>query len=237
MKLVIGINTYDKSSRLTKFLSFHYKYLDHLKYDIFLIMAKPKNDNSNKKKTLNDKNNKNENYEIKSRIFYKTKVKVFYADCHERYENLAHKLAIFYDYCKDKYDGVIKVDDGCRLDFSKIIILPNNKHEYIGALMKATSQKCHFGKCKNKEFNSKLIDFDHNFEKKDIDNLNMTEMRYCGGGYAYYLSNNCLKIISKYLDHILKIDLSYEDVLFGQILNMNGIKPKYYKFGDYHKIK
>ena len=170
-------------------------------------------------------------------MIYKVKLKIFNANCEERYENLAHKLCIFYDYCKDNYDGVIKVDDGCKLNFKKLMNIPYDKYDNIGALMRATSTKCHYGKCKKKEFNKEKINLDHKFEKNIIQKLDMKEMKYCGGGYSYFLSKKCLNIISNYTNHILSIALSYEDVLFGQILRMNSIEAYYYKFGDYHQIK
>lgn len=57
-----------------------------------------------------------------------------------------------------------------------------------------------------------------------------------GGGYGYRISRNCLEHIDKYKSHILSLGLSYEDVLFGQIFYLEGIKVTNLHIGKYHLI-
>jgi len=179
-------------------------------------------------------------------VDYKINGNNFYCATNEAYETLAHKLAIFYSYIYEKtsMEYVFKVDDGCLINKSNILQELNSTHrppDYCGGLMTPTSDCCHKGKCTNKELNKISIDFAHNFNKiNGIDPLklrNIKKITYCGGGYGYGLSRNALQHIVKYKYHILSLSLSYEDVLFGQIMFLENIKPKHVEIGEYHCVK
>jgi hypothetical protein len=200
-------------------------------------------------------------------VDYKINGNNFYCATNEAYETLAHKLAIFYSYIYEKtsMEYVFKVDDGCLINKSNILQELNSAHQlsgvttgpgvttgrlpgvtfgrsdYCGGLMTPTSDSCHKGKCANKELNKISIDFTHNFNKiNGIDPLklrNIKKITYCGGGYGYGLSRNALQRIVKYKYHILSLSLSYEDVLFGQIMFLENIKPKHVEIGGYHCVK
>ena len=117
----------------------------------------------------------------------------------------------------------------------------NPRSDYCGGLMSPTADGCHKGKCTNKELNKISLDFSHNLNK--IINLDQSKLKeikqitYCGGGYGYGLSRNALQHIPKYKYHILSLNLSYEDILFGQIMFLNNIKPKHTEIGGYHCVK
>jgi hypothetical protein len=219
MTLCVGILSCPQhQKRLAKFLELYStKFTKHnIKY--YVILSNPKLEKE---------------YEIKGNFFY--------VKTEEAYEVLAHKLAIFYSYIYEKtnYDYVIKTDDGCLLDFDKILKMP--KVDYFGAIIKPTSNKCHFRKCKNAKYNKLPLDFRHNFHNlKGIDEekiKNITKIKYTAGGYAYGLSRKALSFIPYYKNHILSVGLSYEDVIFGQVMYLNDIVPTNYRFGNYHKIK
>ena len=153
MKVVIAINTYIGSPRLLKFLDYHKKIFDKLGYDYYLIVGD---------ETINDDGN---GYLLGEDYWCDTdlKLKFFYAKCYERYENLAHKLGIFYKYVSenDKYDMVIKLDDGCKVkNINMIRNIP--RYDYLGALMTPTINKCHYKKCTDKKLNKMPLDFSHN---------------------------------------------------------------------------
>lgn len=177
-------------------------------------------------------------------IDYKIKGNNFYCAANEAYEVLAHKLAIFYTYIfeKTEFDYVFKVDDGCLINKNNILCMDGlNMGDYCGCLMSPTSNACHKGKCSDKSLNKILLDFTHNFNKiQNIDQCKLKEIKnikYCGGGYGYALSRYALKHIPKYKYHILHIGLSYEDVLFGQIMYLENIKPSSAEIGGYHCVK
>ena len=220
MNLVYAINTYIKSPRLNKFIDYHYDFIvNDMEAEMYLITADP---------TISKE------YKIDEIVINDKKIKLFTARCKERYENLSHKLSLFYKYASKikEIEYVIKIDDGCKMNFEEMKKIP--KTNYFGALLKPTSVKCHFNKCTKKEFNNQKVNLIHNF---DYNRKKLLDLTYCAGGYSYGLSSKSLKIISKYIYHILNIDLSYEDVLFGQILMMNKIYPKYCMMGSYHQIK
>jgi hypothetical protein len=201
-------------------MSIHEKTIKKLGFDYYIILADQLLIGTNKK--------------------YRIDGHYFYCATDEAYEVLAHKLAIFYCYIynETKYDFVYKVDDGCLLNMK---ILKNPTYDYGGSLIVPTSSICHKYKCKNKKFNKIKLDFRHNFQNlKNIDKKkleNITKIKYAGGGYGYGLSRKALSYIPKYLDHILNIPLSYEDIIFGQIMYLSGITPVQICFGQYHQIK
>ncbi len=178
-------------------------------------------------------------------IDYRIKDNEFYCASNEAYEVLAHKLAIFYTYIFEKtsFDYVFKVDDGCLINKNNVLQGLNMTPlmDYCGGLMSPTSNCCHKGKCTNKALNKISLDFTHDFNKiKNIDQSKLKEIKhitYCGGGYGYGMSRYALKHIPKYKYHILSLNLSYEDVLFGQIMYLENIKPVYAEIGGYHCIK
>jgi len=173
----------------------------------------------------------------------------FYCACQEAYEVLAHKLIIFYSYIFENtdFEFVLKFDDGCLIDQKSVLSIVNQQsleYHYIGSLMKPTTNSCHWGKCKNTKLNRQKLDFKHNFDKLDnINDLdrqkldNITTIEYAGGGYGYGLSRHALELIAKYKKHILSLELSYEDVLFGQIMYLENIKANKYVVGKYHMVK
>jgi hypothetical protein len=165
----------------------------------------------------------------------------FYAKSTEAYESLAHKLAIFYSYIYNHtdYEHVIKADDGCLINLSSVIKLLN--HTYIGSGMHPTSSGCHRGKCSKKEYNHSNVDFGHNFmefypEMDDDMYKSLYKVSYAGGGYGYRIGREAMKHIDKYKAHILSIGLSYEDVIFGQVFFLEGIKLYWHGIGRYHFI-
>jgi len=220
-KICMGILTCPNTKkRFDKFMNHHEKWLIENDIKYYIIQSDP---------TLIGK----EEYKIDGNNFY--------CGCKEAYETLAHKLAIFYGYIYEKtdYTHIIKVDDGCLLKKENVLNLKNKPYDYCGSLMVPTSNKCHIGKCSDKKYHREL-DFNHGFNYiNNIDRNKLASIKkieYAGGGYGYCLSRKSLSVIAKYKAHILKQELSYEDVIFGQIMYLEGIKPTYYHIGDYHAI-
>lgn len=219
-KLCMGILTCPANKqRFDRFMRIHEKTIIAKNIDYYIIQSDPNL--------------------IGSGVDYRIEGRHFYCAAEEAYEVLAHKLAIFYSYIylKTDYDFVYKVDDGCLLYMDA---LPSPNYDYGGALMVPTANRCHYGKCKNPRFNRIGLDFRHNFHKLpgvDRNKLrNMTKIRYCGGGYGYGMSRKALSHIPQYLNHILSIPLSYEDVLFGQIMYLSGVSPTRQTVGRYHQV-
>lgn len=220
-KICMGILTCPKTkTRLDKFMELQAEKIKKLGFDYYIILSDPSLIKTGKK--------------------YRIDGNYFYCATDEAYEVLAHKLAIFYCYIynETKYDFVYKIDDGCLLNIDN---LQNPNYDYGGSLMVPTSNNCHNGKCKNPKYNRLLLDFRHGFHRlKNINKeklKNITQIKYAGGGYGYGLSRKALSNIPKYLDHILSISLSYEDVIFGQIMYLSDIQPVHKHIGNYHKIK
>jgi len=219
-EVCMGILTCPKTEkRFNKFMVLHKEIINNLGYDYYIILSDPTLIGTDKK--------------------YRIDGNYFYCATEEAYEVLAHKLAIFYCYIynETKYDFVYKVDDGCLLNTDNLI---NPNYDYGGALMVPTANNCHRKKCKNRIFNRINLDFRHNFPNlKDIDKKkleNIKKIKYAGGGYGYGLSRKALSFIPKYLEHILSVPLSYEDVMFGQIMYLSDIKPIFKRIGEYHKV-
>ena len=214
----IGILTCPKRhARLTKFLSIYTPQFDKLGLQYYILLANP---------SLTEE--------------YKITGNTFEMKCVEAYEVLAHKLVIFYDYIYSHTDFkyVFKVDEGCKINVSKMLDVPT--HDYFGALMKPTSKRCHRNKCLNPIYNKIDADFRHDFHTLNIPSNkldSLTNILYAGGGYGYGLSRKALSFIVQYKSHILQLGLSYEDILFGQIMFLSDIKVQRYCFGGYHKIK
>ena len=169
------------------------------------------------------------------------KSRTFIAKSKESYETLAHKVAIFYSFIYNftDYDYVVKADDGFLLNLSKLI--DKLDCHYIGAVLKPTSNRIHINKCTDKQYNKIHLDFGHNL-KDFLPNMDeelyksLYHIRLAGGGYGYRISREALKIVDKYKKHILSQGLSYEDVLFGQILYLEGINVTWHGIGRYHHI-
>jgi hypothetical protein len=220
-KICIGILTCQETKpRFAKFMRIHKKFFDDNKLKYYIILADPKLIGSNKE--------------------YRIVGNFFYCAAQEAYEVLAHKLVIFYSYIYQEtdFDFVYKVDDGCLLNQNNIKKIPST--DYSGILIKPTSNTCHAGKCKTSHYNTISLDFMHCFDKlPDIDRdklTNITNITYAGGGYGYVLSRNALHSISKYKNHVLGVCLSYEDVIFGQILYLENITPTHHTVGKYHAV-
>lgn len=160
----------------------------------------------------------------------------------DSYETLSHKLIIFYTYIYEQtnYKYVYKIDDGCLIDPNKLLQFPKDAN-YVGQLMKPTINKIHFGKCTNKKYNRLCLDFGHELHllnnMDDVKMNNIKNIKYAGGGYGYGLTRKAISHIVPFKKHVLALPLSYEDVLFGQLLYLSNIKPVYFAFGQYHKIK
>ncbi len=95
--------------------------------------------------------------------------------------------------------------------------------------------------CTDKAFNETKLDFGHGFRAfvPDIDDKmyeSLYSIRYACGGYGYRLSRDALQFIDKYKPQILSLGLSYEDVLLGQILYLEGIPATKQELGRYHFI-
>lgn len=172
--------------------------------------------------------------------------RVFTAKAFEAYENLAHKLAIFYSwvYNHTDYDYVIKADDGCLINLHAVITKLDL--DYVGSILKPTSNRCHINKCKQDKYNKVDLDFKHDFDlikdrsgKQAIPDSKIKELydvRAAGGGYGYRLSRNALKNVDRYKSHILSVGLSYEDIIFSQVMFLEGIIPVGHWIGRYHAI-
>lgn len=222
MKKCVGILTCPKNiKRFDKFMKNHKTPFEENNIMYYIIQSDPSLIKTGKKYRLS------KNY--------------FYVAVNEAYELLANKLAIFYSFIYEKtdYDIVFKVDDGCLLKMDVILSPPN--YDYFGSLMIPTSNICHKGKCKNKDYNKISLDFRHGFHKtKMLNNIQLsaiTKIEYAGGGYGYGLSRNALKHYVNYKEYILTLPFSYEDVLLGQIMYLSNITPKCHQVGKYHKIK
>ena len=220
-KICMGIVTCPQNKkRFDKFMAIHEEQFKKLEIYYYIILAD---------KSL-----------IGTNQMYRIEGNYFYCAAEEAYEVLAHKLAIFYCYIynETKYDFVYKVDDGCMVNIDNLL---NPIYDYGGCLMTPTSNTCHFNKCLNIRFNKQRLDFRHDFHKfHSIDKTklkNIIDIRYAGGGYGYGLSRTALSNIQKYLKHILSIKLSYEDVIFGQIMYLSDIKCVPARIGSYHKVE
>lgn len=218
--ICIGILTCPKNKiRFERFMKIHEEKIQKLGFDYYIILSDPSLINTDR--------------------MFRLDGNCFYCATEEGYEILAHKLAIFYCYIynETKYDFVYKIDDGCLLNIDNLV---NPTYDYGGSIMVPTNNKCHVGKCRNKTYNHVELDFKHNFHKiKNIDKdkiANIGKIRYAGGGYGYGLSRNALSHIPKYLKHILSIPLSYEDIVFGQIMYLSNISPIQKYIGQYHKV-
>jgi hypothetical protein len=221
-KICFGILTCAiHKERFKKFMKIHEKWFNDNDFMYYILQSDPKL--------------------IGTGVEYIIKDHYFFCAAEEAYELLAHKLAIFYSFIYEKtdFDFVYKVDDGCLIIKENLLNIP--KFDYFGALMQPTSGTHHFGKCKKPKYNRKVHNFEHAFDKfVDIDPEKfayITKITYTGGGYGYGMSRNALQYIPKYKNHIMNLPMSYEDVLFGQIMFLENIKPTYYVIGDYHKIK
>lgn len=221
MNICIGILTCPNTQkRFNKFMDIHEEQIKKLGFDYYIILT--------------------DTSLIGTNTMYRIEDKYFYCAAEEAYENLAHKLAIFYCYIynETKYDFVYKVDDGCMLNIGNLL---NPDYDYGGSLMVPTTNTCHFNKCKNRNLNRIKLDFIHNLHifkninKKKLRNI--TKIKYAGGGYGYGLSRKALSNIPKYLTHILSVPLSYEDVIFGQIMYLSDIKCVSKNIGAYHKVE
>lgn len=224
-RMIVGIVSCKKyQNRLENFLTIFSDIFAKFGLDYLIIYADP---------NLKTEKGKDFTVDHKNRIFI--------AKAKESYESLAHKLSIFYSYVYNHtdYDYAVKVDDGCLLNLKELITKLDQP--YIGSTLKPTLNIIHKGKCTDKEFNDIALDFGHNFKKF---NPNMDDKLYsdlyhinlAGGGYGYRLHRDALKHIDKYKKHVLSLGLSYEDVLFGQIMYIEGIMVTRVGIGRYHYI-
>ena len=225
-KMVVGIVTCKKNQkRLDNFLLLFSDIFANFGLDYFIILADP---------NLKTERGKDYTVDLQNRIFT--------AKAKESYETLAHKLAIFYSYIYNQtdYEYVIKSDDGCLLNLKEVITKLDQP--YVGSTLKPTLNVIHKGKCLDKELNKISLDFGHEFKKfnpKMDDKLynELYHINLAGGGYGYRLSRTALQHIDKYKNHVLSLKLSYEDVLFGQIMYIEGINVTRVALGRYHYIE
>ena len=131
-----------------------------------------------------------------------------YLNVEECWENLSKKLyhGLNYIYNWTEYSHVYKVDD----DFNFTNKLPDySNYDYYGnKLITNINRKYHFGKCKNKNLNTKI------YEKPFIN-------EYAAGGHGYILSREAIKILLDNKD--LMYNEIYEDKAVGDILYQNSI--------------
>jgi hypothetical protein len=224
-RMVVGILSCDRTSkRLASFLAVYKDIFTNLGLDYYIIYADP---------------------DIKTEqgldFVVNDSSRIFTAKAKESYETLAHKVAIFYSYVYNytDYDYVIKLDDGCLVDLSKV--LGRLECPYVGSVLKPTSNKIHKNKCSDKRYNKIDLDFGHNFKElipdmSDEQYKSLYHIRLAGGGYGYRVSREAIQFIDKYKEHILSLGLSYEDVLFGQIFHLEGIGIAWHGIGRYHNI-
>lgn len=223
--MIVGIVSCEKSkTRLNNFMNIYGDIFKKLNLSYFIIYADP---------NIQTAHNRDFSVNMKDRIFT--------AKAKESYETLAHKLAIFYSYIYNhtNYKYVVKIDDGCLVDLHGIS--RNLERNYAGSYMTPTSNTVHRGKCTEQIYNKTSLDFGHDFMKynpkmsKDLYEK-LYKIKYAGGGYGYRLSRTAIRCINKYKKHILSLGLSYEDVLFGQILFLEGINVDWHVMGRYHYI-
>lgn len=206
-RMVVGILTCKRTvKRLDNFLMIYREIFEKLGLDYYIIVADP-------------------DIETKLDFVVNDETRIFMAKAKESYETLAHKVAIFYSYINNftEYDYVIKVNDGCLLDLSKV--LGKLDSPYIGSILKPTSNKTKF------IFHHKLKEIYPNM------NTELYNIRYAGGGYGYRINRKLIKIIDKYKHHILSLDISCEDILFGQIFYLEGVCVVYHSIGRYDYIE
>jgi hypothetical protein len=216
----IGIVTCDAhEARLNNCMKIYKEIFDKYKIKYYLIKSDP---------------------EIETDNDYLIDGDIFYAKAEESYEKLLHKIMIFYSYIEKEtdYKYVIKMDDGCLLNLNNMI---NDLYlDYIGIKRVAYVNKSHWGKCKDPNLNKYVSDFKHEFDKlvgSDIFNkLNLSKAPYAGGGNAYRLSRKSLTGISKYKNHALSLNFSYEDLFIGQVMKLKGIRFTNKIIGRYHFI-
>ena len=222
-KMIVGILSCSKYKyRYENFMKLYGELFEQVGLDYYVIYADP-----------DIETNEDEDYVIENK-FFTAKVK-------ESYETLAHKLAVFYSYINNNtdYEYIIKIDDACL--FLMSAALKRLDKPYVGAKLKPTINKIHFGKCSDKQYNSQPLDFGHNLREfnPNIDDKLYEELYHinlAGGGYGYRLRRDAFQYVDKYKEHILSLGLSYEDVLFGQIFYLEGIEALYLCLGKYHCI-
>jgi len=224
-KMVVAVVTCKKfERRLNNFLILFKDIFADLGLDYYLVYADP-------------------NVETEGGLDYTIdhEKRVFVAKAKESYETLAHKLSIFYSYVYNQtdYDYVVKADDGCLLKLNYLITKLDKP--YVGATLKPTLNTIHRGKCSNKAYNKSSLDFGHELkrfdpEMKDDTYDKLYHINLAGGGYGYRINRDCLQHIDKYKEHTLSLGLSYEDVLLGQILFLEGIKVARVPIGRYHFV-
>jgi Galactosyltransferase len=224
-RMVVGVVTCKKyEKRLNNFLILFEDIFAQLGLDFYMIYADPDLETANGDDYLVDHENR-----------------IFIAKANESYETLAHKLAIFYSYIYNHtdYDYVIKADDGCLLNLKEVISKLDKP--YVGATLKPTLNTIHKGKCSNKEYNKINLDFGHEFKRYNpqIEEKLYQELYHinlAGGGYGYRLSREAIGKIVKYKSHVLSLGLTYEDVLLGQMLYIEGVRVTRVGIGRYHYI-
>jgi hypothetical protein len=164
---------------------------------------------------------------------------IIYVKAEECYEYLARKLVLFYKYIYENtsYEYVVKVNDICKINIDWLISHPHIN--YGGDILHGgIDDKWHFGKCKYDYNNNTRIDFKHKLDEYDFGDKidtnklsNISKIMYCNGGTGYILSRKSISYILQYIDHILNLSNSYEDMIFAQLLYLNDIMPTKYVFG------
>lgn len=224
-RMVVGIvSSVASYKRLANYLTIFGEIFDNLGLDYYVILADP-----------------NIEPEDGTDFVVYQDSRIFLAKTKESYETLAHKIAVFcsFAYNHTDYDYVVKCDDGCLLDLSSAIV--KLEADYVGRVLEPTLNTIHFNKCTDKSYNETELDFGHDFKEfvRDIDDElyeSLYSIQLAGGGYGYRLSRKALQFIDKYKPHVLSLGLSYEDVLLGQILFLEGVKVTSQQIGRYHFI-
>ena len=224
-RMVVGILSCAAShKRLANYLSIFDEVFDELGLDYYVILADPNMISDDGQDFI---------------LFPESRL--FIATAKDSYESLAHKLAIFYSFVfhQTDYDHVIKCDDGCLLDLSGAI--QNLEADYCGSVIQPTLNTIHFDKCTEASYNTTELDFGHRFDQilgeSDRERFkSLYQIQYAAGGCGYRVSRKALGLIDTYKDHVLSLGLSYEDVLFGQILFLEGVLVTGRDMGRYQFI-
>ena len=141
-------------------------------------------------------------------------------NCEECYENLPKKMILAYKYLFENtdYDYFLKIDDDTQIN-EKILqkYIDNNFYhlDYLGGIAGGGVElDWHFGKCKNKELNSKPYWNGYNGD-------------WCGGGFGYILSKYAISLLLKEDNFKYIYDEIYEDKAIGDILRKEKILPSF----------
>lgn len=140
--------------------------------------------------------------------------------CEECYENLPKKMLLAYEYLynNSEFDYFIKIDDDTLINQNILENFIKNKFctlDYLGGIAGGhVDKKWHFGKCKNKELNTKEY-------------WNGYNGYWCGGGFGYILSRPAVSLLLKEDNYKYIYDEIYEDKSIGDVLRKENVLPQF----------